>query len=286
MTAHEEFHYRLPHRVGGYRPGAHPGATVGAGQEFVAHRRLYDAPDPRRLDIRASLRSFTGDWLVRAYRQRAGIEVQVVADVSASMAFGSPRSKLIMAANFVEALGASVFRMGDALGMHAFDAVEREDLFVPARVGRGVGALMASNLRSCSAVARSGGIDGLRDSVARLSSRKGLIFIVSDFHWSIEHLGAVLDELAPAFVVPMVVWHPAEIEPPAGDRLAPVVDAESGALRTLWFRDTIRERWREGVERRRAELGQLFLQRALRPFYVHGDFDSASMSRYFLEAGP
>src|SRR2546430_2083980 len=109
MTAHEEFHYRLPHRVSRHRPGAHPGASVGAGQEFVAHRRLYDAPDPRRLDIRASLRSFSGDWLVRAYRQRAGIAVQVMVDVSASMMFGSPRSKLTVAADFVEALGASVF---------------------------------------------------------------------------------------------------------------------------------------------------------------------------------
>lgn len=285
MTFNEEFHYVLPKRVSGHRPGAHAGATVGAGQEFVAHRRLYDSPDPRRLDIRASLRSFTGDWLVRAYRQRAGIAVHAVVDVSTSMAFGAPRSKLAVVADFVEVLGASVFRMGDALGMHAFDAAEREDLFVAARMGRGAGTLMASSLRSCAVAARPGCIDGLRDVAARLRSRKGLIFIVSDFHWPVENLGAVLDVLAPAFVVPLVVWDRAEIEPPSHGRLAPLIDSESGALRTLWFRGKIRERWRQGVDRRRAELDRLFLERAIRPFYVQGGFDSASMSRYFLEAG-
>ena len=56
MGAPQEFHYRLPYRVGGWRPGAHPGTRLGAGQEFVSYMSLYDRPDPRRLDLRASLR--------------------------------------------------------------------------------------------------------------------------------------------------------------------------------------------------------------------------------------
>ena len=78
---------------------------------------LYDRPDPRRLDLRASLRDIRGDWLVRVNRQRAAVPVQVIVDVSASMGFGSPRPKLQVVADFVEALGQSAFRVGDALGM-------------------------------------------------------------------------------------------------------------------------------------------------------------------------
>ena len=47
MNAPQEFHYRLPYRVGGWRPGAHPGTRLGAGQEFVSHMSLYARPDPR-----------------------------------------------------------------------------------------------------------------------------------------------------------------------------------------------------------------------------------------------
>jgi hypothetical protein len=282
MGPAQEFHYRLPDHVGGHRPGSHPGSSLGAGQQFVSHASLFDRPDPRRLDLRASLRSVHGEWLVRIYRQRAGVPVYVVADVSSSMSFGARRSKLEVVAEFVEALGRSAFRVGDALGMVAFDREARADLFVPALLNRGMGNVMASMLQHCRT--HPGGIEGLEDAVQSLAGRQGLVFLVSDFHWPLGRLGSVLDFLARAHVVPMIVWDAAEIEPPAGDALAAVHDAETGVGRTLWVRPKLRARWRDAVAKRRAELDAFFAARALRPFYVSGAFDAEAMSRYFLEA--
>ncbi|MEZ0207411.1 MAG: MxaS protein, partial [Ideonella sp.] len=42
MTMSQEFHYRLPHRAAGWRPGSHRGSTLGAGLEFASHASLYD----------------------------------------------------------------------------------------------------------------------------------------------------------------------------------------------------------------------------------------------------
>ena len=282
MATPEEFHYRLPRRFAGWRPGLHPGLSLGAGQEFVSHARLHDRPDPRRLDLRASLRDLRGDWLVRVHRQRVSTPVYAVVDVSASMHFGSTRTKLQVAADFTEALGQSAFRAGDAVGMLAFDAQERTDLFVPAVHSRGAGGLMASALASCTGAA--GAIAGLEQAILRLAGRSGLIFLVSDFHWQLDGLGRVLDSLTRAFVVPMVVWDPAEIQPPSQRGLMILHDAESGAERTFWLRSSLRERWRDSVERRRAELNAVFSARAIRPFYVCGRFDSEALSQYFFEA--
>jgi uncharacterized protein (DUF58 family) len=243
---------------------------------------LYARPDPRRLDLRASLRDLRGEWLVRVHRQRASVPVHAVVDVSASMAFGARRSKLQVAADFVEALGQSAGRVGDAVGMVAFDAAERADLFVPAVVSRGIGALMASVVRQAGAAAR--GFEGLEAAVQRIAGRRGLVFLVSDFHWPLERLDAILDLLAHAYVVPVIVWDPAEIEPPALDALAQLRDAESGARRTLWLRPKLRSQWRDAVARRRSQLDGLFAARAIRPFYVVGAFDGEAMSQYFLEA--
>ena len=282
MSAPREFHYRLPYRVGGWRPGSHPATSLGAGQEFVSDMSLYDRPDPRRLDLRASLRNLRGDWLVRVHRQRAGASVHAIVDVSASMGFGSHKTKLQVAADFVEALGQSAFRVGDTFGMLAFDAAERSDLFVPPLASRGMGAVMASMLRQCACTA--GGFEGLEDAVQRVAGRRGLVFLVSDFHWPLERLGATLDLLAHAYVVPIVVWDPAEIEPPMQDALAPLRDAESGLRRTLWMRPKLRGQWRDAVAHRRLELDRCFAAHAIRPFYVSGAFDSEAMSQYFLEA--
>jgi hypothetical protein len=281
MAISHEFHYKIPRRSAGWRPGSHTGSSLGAGQEFVAHRRLYDRPDPRRLDLRASLREVRGDWLVRIHRQRVAVSVYVIVDVSASMRFGEPRSKLQVVADFVEDLGQSAFRAGDLLGMIAFDAHLREDLFVPALLSRGHGSLMADALRACDGSA--GGIEGLEEAVVQLAGRDGLIFLVSDFHWPLDRLDAVLDRMQPAFVVPMVVWDPAEIEPPRQDGLIEVRDAESDATRTLWLRSSVRDRWRESVARRRETLDRLFAARAIRTFHVSGAFDGDALSRYFFE---
>jgi len=281
MSEHREFHYRLPQRIGGWRPGSHRGSTLGAGQEFVSHMRLYDRPDPRRLDLRASLRSIQQEWLVRVNRQQASIPVHVVVDVSASMSFGSQRSKLDVAAEFVEALGQSTFRVGDSLGMLAFDSRERTDLFVPAMVSRGMGETMAALLRGTNGAA--GNAAGLLDAIQPLAGRQGLVFLVSDFHWPLAGMSTALDSLVHSFVVPVVIWDIAEIRPPAHDGLAQLRDVESGAQRTLWMRPRMRERWLESAAARRTELDQMFASRGMRPFYVTGRFDSEAMSQYFFE---
>lgn len=282
MTIAQEFHYRLPHRIGGWRPGSHPGSSLGTGHAFVTHMSLYDRPDPRRLDLRASLRNLDGDWLVRVNRQRAGVAVHVIVDVSASMHFGAHKPKLQIAADFVEALGHSAFRVGDALGMLAFDAVERRDLFMPALLSRGMGSVMAALLRQCASPA--GGSEGLQDAVSQVAGRQGLVFLVSDFHWPLTRLETALDVLAPAYVVPMVIWDPAETEPPSQNALASLRDAESGMGRTLWLRPKLRARWRDAVAYRRAELQDFLARRALRPFHVNGAFDGEALSQYFFEA--
>jgi hypothetical protein len=333
MDTPQEFHYRLPGRVSGQRPGSHPGSSIGAGQEFVTHMSLYDRPDPRRLDLRASLRGFNDDWLVRVNRQRAGAAVRAIVDVSASMTFGGQRPKLHVVADFVEALGLSAFRVGDAVGMMAFDESERADLFMPARVSRGVGSVMGAALRelcdaggavgasgaagstsvsatgSTQAVrgahgvagagasraahgqrisrAASGDIgssDGLEEAASRLAGQQGLVFLVSDFHWPLERLDIVLDLLAHAGVVPVIVWDPAETEPPTHNALASLRDAESGARRTLWLRPRLRQEWRQAVARRRADIDSFFAAHSIRPFYVEGAFNADALSRYFFEA--
>jgi hypothetical protein len=311
VSATREFHYRLPQRIGGWRPGSHRGSSLGGGQEFISHMRLYDRPDPRRLDLRASLRNIQQEWLVRVNRQRSSIPVHAVVDVSASMSFGARRSKLEVVAELIEALGHSTFRVGDAFGMLAFDARERRDLFVPATVSRGMGETMAGLLRSCNGTANdvgdrgvpgdsgspwlgggtsrhpprttANGVAGLQDAVQHLTGRRGLVFLVSDFHWPLAGMGAALDALLQSFVVPIVVWDSAEVEPPSRNGLAQLRDVESGAQRTLWMRPRVRERWRESVEARRAELTRTFALREIRPFYLTGHFDSEAMSQYFFE---
>lgn len=296
MNEAREFHYRLPGRAGGFRPGSHAGTSFGAGQQFALHARLVDHPDPRRVDLRASLQSVRGEWLVRLHLQRVAVPVHVVVDVSASMCFGKRRSKLEIVADFVEVLGYSAFRSGDRAGMTAFDARAREDLFVSPRHGRGSGDMMAAMLRAEAAQSRTrsanatgsgqvdaSGTNGLARAVEILAGKQALVFIVSDFHWPLDGLPAALDTLAHASVVPIVVWDEAELAPPSRGSLLAVHDAETGEGRTIWLSSRVRRQWEEAVSLRRRTLTALFGARGLRPFEIAGAFDADALSRYFIE---
>jgi uncharacterized protein (DUF58 family) len=279
-----EFHYRLPGRARGFRPGSHPGTSFGAGQEFALHARLFDHPDPRRLDLRASQRSVPQQWLVRLHLQRVAVPVQVVVDVSASMRFGAERTKLDLAAEFVEALCYSAFRAGDQVGLLGFDQHVREDLFMPARHGRGIGDEMAKRLRQCAASPRAPSpAAGLARTLDRLAGRRSLVFLVSDFHWPLELLDDALDRLVHAQLVPMVVWDRAETEPPEAGRFLQVRDIESGRQRALWLGSRTAQQWRDNVAKRRVELKKRFGRRGVHPFFVEGAFDAEALSRHFLE---
>jgi uncharacterized protein (DUF58 family) len=294
-----EFHYRLRRAATGQRPGSHAASTLGAGHRFAGHARLFDIPDPRRIDLRASLRDVGREWLVRTYQQRAAIPVYAVVDVSASMSFGARLPKLARVADFVEAMGNSAFRAGDPAGLIGFGtagsgtagsgtagsgAAAAAGIDMPARHSRGVGSLLGARLRERAEPGRGGAARvGLAEATQRLAGREALVFLVSDFHWPLELLGPVLDVLNRARVVPMVAWDRAEIEPPATSGLLRVTDAESGATRTLWVGRKLRERWLEQVARRRDALEACFLARDMRPFYLIDRFDSVALSRHFMD---
>jgi uncharacterized protein (DUF58 family) len=280
------FYYRIPGRAGGYRPGAHAGRTAGTGNEFKSHARLSDCPDPRRLDLRASLRAGRDEWLVRLYRQRAALPVHAVVDVSASMEVGAPRRKLDVAASFVEIMGNSAFKVGDPAGLCAFDDGSREDLFVPARHSRGAGQAMASLIaQSERAPTRSQGC-GLVPALQTLAGRHGLVFLVSDFHWPLKEMETALDLLERAWVVPLVIWDSSEISPPDTTGFVHLRDAERGQVRPVWLNSALRDKWIARIAARRQELNTLFSSRRLRPLFITGAFTAEILSQYFLESFP
>ncbi len=257
---------------------------------FAAHARLFDQPDPRRLDLRASITDVRGDWLVRTYLQPASITVHVMVDISASMFFGQP-GKLHIAAQFLHSLGISAHTYGDALSLLPFDEQFREDLYMPPRRGRAVGALMADTIlqaTSTTTVQRKSHVHSLNESafetaVSRLEGTTGMVFLLSDFHWTFHKLDTVLDKLSGATLVPVVIWDKAEVVPPEAGQLLYARGLESQTRRQLWISEKKRKQWLDKVQEQRQQLTELFARRNSAPFFIETEFNAERLSRYFME---
>jgi uncharacterized protein (DUF58 family) len=275
-----EIHYRLGGPASSNWPGAHRSHGGDGGFEFRGHARLQDAPDARRLDIHASLRDPFGNWIVRRHSQRQAIAVAIVADLSASIGFEGVQRKLDVLADFTESLAQSAWRHGDSFSFVGCDDRVCSKLCLPASRRRGVGAELALALRVLVPQGRSA--QALRDAHRHLPRRRGLVFLVSDFHLPLAELGAVLTSLASHAVVPVVLWQTAEFALGAERGLAQVVDPETGARRWLWWRPALRARWLAAQSVRREALCQVFQAARLSPLFIDGAFDADAVTRHFV----
>ncbi len=278
-----EFHYRSFQPAAGHRPGAHRSRHGDAGLEFRGHRPLIDAPDPRRIDIHASLRDpiglALGQWQVAVFSERRALRVYVLADLSASMGYAGDHQRLDVLADFTDAAARSAWRHGDAFGFVGADDRVRDDFVLPPSRQRGLGTLLADRLR---AHVPAGGAGGLAEARRLLPAQRALIFLVSDFHWPPELVDRVLAPLAHHELVPVVLSDRQEFEPPARG-LVTLRDAESGAQRLLWMRPALRERWRAGRAAREQRLRELFHRHRLDPLMLGDGYDADAVSAHFVQ---
>lgn len=279
MTGQKEIHYRVAGAVRGHFPGRHRSGGGASGVEFRCHAPLNDAPDPRRLDLHASLRDPMERWLVRINSERRAIPVTMVADLSASMGFAGEHRKLDVIADFAESLAWSAWRNADSFGFIGCDTRVIEPSLLPQTRVRAAGGSLAGALRALRPQGRDA--QGLLRAHAYLSRQRSLVFLLSDFHLPLAFVDAVLDSLAAHDVVPVVVWDRVEFSLAPARGLAHVVDPETLQRRLVWWRPALRQRWSDAHEERREALLALFWARRLRPLVIEGGFDADAVTRYF-----
>ena len=275
-----EFHYRIGWPALGHFPGHHKSHRGDSGFEFRGHASLMDAPDPRRLDLHASLRDPFGQWIVRVYSQRKSIPVYLLADLSASMSFIGVRRKLDVVADFTESLAYSAYRTGDSFGFIGCDESVRQDLLLPPTHTKGAGTALSNTIRGMQTLGSSAA--GLLQVSRYMQQRRALVFLISDFHLPTDMLTRVLGDLSRHEVVPVVVWDPAEFSTLQGNGLARLSDPESGRTRFLWLRPVLRQKWADKLRARRVMLHELFRHHQLRPLFLENGFRADAVTAHFF----
>lgn len=273
--------YRVRWKTGGLRPGAFRGYQSGSGDHMRASVPLREHADPRRIDVRATLRDPFGGLWVREYEQNSALKVVVLADVSASMSYRGRRDKYDQLRRISIALAQTAWRNGDAFGFYAADAKPRSALTLPARVNRGAADWLDRRLREQSPSGSSA--RGLLDVVPQLPHRRALAFVVSDFHWPEADIAELLRRLSHHAVVPVVLWDPAEADAIHRHGIAVLRDLETGARRFVWLRPALVGKLRARRSEREQALRRLCRSAGCAPFFVRDRFDPTLLTRYFLE---
>jgi hypothetical protein len=279
----DEFRYKIAWRARSHLPGAHRSTQQGSGFEFVGHKTLIDGADPRRLDIRASIRDPFEQWQARVFSQRSAIPVVVITDLSASMTFQGKQDKWDNVCDFTRTAAWSATRNGDLFSFIACDDQVREDLFLPATLRKSAVLDLQDRLAQLRPAPRSGA-KGLLEAHRWLPQRRSLIFLVSDFHLPLEMTENLLDSLRAHDVIPVVLWDPIERQVPQGRGLLRLQDSETGRHRLIWLRPSVRDRWEQELLEHQQALSRLFALHGRPPLMIESAFNADEITHYFHAA--
>ena len=214
--------------VDGFMHGHHRSLRKGASMDFAEHRSYQPGDDLRRIDWRVYGR--TDRFYIKEYDADTNASVTFALDSSGSMDFGSGAlTKFDYGRFLVASLAWLSQHQGDRVGLATFvgDLVD----VVPPSV-RHLQLLLHTLAR-----AKSKGTGQLVNAIDRLglmTTRAGIVVLVSDCYESPEALGRAVDALR-VRGHDVIVFHlvdPAERDLP-GDMPATFEDAESGVLLPL-----------------------------------------------------
>jgi len=276
-----ELAYRLRLPARGLRPGGHKGRLPGTQGLFDVHVPLTERPDPRRIDLRASLRDPFGTLLVRRDRMLAETDVHVIVDSSASMAAIGRVDRWQVATHLAAGLAHMARRSGDRVSLTAGSdgaplhlALNRRRSFAGEVLGA-LGGMTPAGHR----------LDGLMAGIAALPTRPGIVFLISDFAFP----PAMTDSLAGALsrhdLRPFLLADSLLDAPPPRFGLAQLRDAETGRRSTVLMRPALAARWHRAAEAHARGHRRVFSAHGVSPVIIRDQIDVERLLESLLVQG-
>jgi uncharacterized protein (DUF58 family) len=275
----KEFSYHISWRSRSRRPGRHKSNQRGMGMEFRGHTTLLSYPDPRRIDIRQTIRDPMEQVYVRIFNQKSATPVFVMCDLSGSMQYGVPHTKLTTAAEITRSVAQSATRNGDPVAFVGFDDELRDEWLTTLSARPHSMLELADRLENH--LPSEVGAGALSHSARLLPRERALIFLVSDFHMPLEHLEETLLLMLRHHIVPVVLWNSAEYKDLPEFGITSINDPETGERRTLFLRASYRQRILDTFAARRQAIEDIFMKFDMQPFFVEDTFDADLLSDYF-----
>lgn len=273
------FAYRVPWRSSSAHLGDHLGTQRGLGFEYRGNIPLVDYPDARRIDLRQTLRDPWEQVHVKVFNQDNITPVFALCDLSSSMQFKGRRRKLSQAMEIASSVAYSAHEAGDVFSLVGYADEVVEELTLPLSHHVHQAFEVIALLDGYRAMRT--GCDGILEVPQYLSQHRGLVFWISDFHMPLETIEQAMVMMSRHQVVPVVLWDEREYLKLPRFGFGNMIDPETGASRTIFFRDSVRSMFVEAFAARRQALENLFLRYESPPLFVSGEFSPETMAHYF-----
>lgn len=280
MIENNIFYYRRAAQYNVF-PGTHAGKTVGNGFLFKHHKPLIAAPDPRHIDLRASMLNPFSQYQVKSFQQQSRLDVFLLADLSASMGYQGHYNKQHALVDCLLSVAKSAHATGDRFGfVGCGQTVDAQLLISPANLQQGRVNEIAKRIQTTTF---TGQADSLLQAADYLPNRSALVFLLSDFYMPVKMIQQQMQRLNKHTVVPLVLWDKKENSDLPRWGVVKFADLEQGQTRTLWMRPSLKNKIQSAFRQRKQQLQHCFRSFGCEPLFMHQGYHAESISQYFLQ---
>ena len=232
--------------------GDYHSSFKGRGLDFDDFREYHAGDEIRFIDWNATAR--TGTAQLRTFKEERELNVFLVVDVSGSTLYGSgEKSKRLLAAEIAATIAFSAVSNHDEVGLILF--ADRPIKYIPPGKGRSHCLHMIREILASSAPVAPADLSEACRLLNRVSPRKALVFMISDFQdMSLER--SLVTTAYRHDLIALRTEDPAEARLPKAGKVA-LSDPETGHKIIIDTKNTnirmayrkMRDRFREGLDR-------------------------------------
>jgi uncharacterized protein (DUF58 family) len=252
--------------------GIWPSRQVGGSAEFETISEYALGDNPRSINWSATARTGGHQILKNTRLTETNLAVFLVVDLSQSMDFGTVRvTKRRLAAEISAILAHAAWRCGDRIGFIAYGS----DVAIqwPLRNPKDYRLQIPQKVIETRTSGSTG--SGLAQALSKLSPKRSLVFLISDFQEDLEGIEVALKPVALLHdVVSIVIWDPREKVLPERRCIAALKDLETGRSRTIWL-GGIRKKvaFQKRAEAREDRLRAMFQSLSMDALWIHQNSD-------------
>ena len=231
--------------------------------------------------MKATVLNPFSQFQIKAFQQLSRLDVYLIADLSASMAYQGKYNKKQVVMDCLLSVAASVHAVGDRFGfVGCGKTIDSQTLISPASLQFGRVVEMVKKLKIIPFEDRA---ESLLHSANFLPERPGLVFLLSDFYLPDPIIMHLMQRLHHHVVVPLVIWDEQEMSdlPPWG--IVKFSDMEQRKSRTLFMRPALRDKIKSAFIQRRQDLTKTFRGFGNEPVFFDQGYHAELLDRYFLQ---
>ena len=273
----KQFTYSISWRSRNNRYGNNLSSKIGNDFEYSGSKNFNDHPDLTRIDIKNSITDPYENIYVKTYNLNNPINLVVLCDISSSM-FVSKNNDAMMKA-LSKIIAKSAIDQGDRFGMICFnDSIENNYLLEPGNnfqyINKWIDGIIFDTNRNSS--------NGIKKIDKYLPEEKSLVFLISDFHYSVKKIDRILGQLSNHHVIPIFISSEGEIKKMPNYGFRKFTDSELDLEHEVFLRPSVKDKILSDYEEMKIKIFNTFSKKHLKQIVINGDIDIETIQKYFL----